>query len=56
MADTFERNSSSKNYTNEFQTFKTQAEKENINFKSNNNEEYNTLFTIEDLSESIKNS
>ena len=55
LADTFANNSSSSHYSKEFQDHKSKIEKHNINFKSKNEEEYNSLFTIDDLIDSIKN-
>jgi hypothetical protein len=54
LAKRFEKNSSSKNYSNEFQQHKCKAEKEHINFTSTNDKDYNSLFFIDDLIYSIK--
>jgi hypothetical protein len=49
LAKTFEKNSSSNNYSNELQQHKCKAEKEHINLTSTNDEDYNFLFSIDDL-------
>jgi hypothetical protein len=54
LAKTFDKNSSSKNHSNKFQQHKCKAEKEHINFTSTNDEDYNSLFSIDDLIYSIK--
>jgi hypothetical protein len=54
LAKTFEKNSSSNNYSNEFQQHKCKAEKESVNFTSRKDEDYNSLFSIDDLIYSIK--
>jgi hypothetical protein len=54
LAQTFEKNSSSNNYSNEFQQHKCKAEKEHINFTSTNDEDYNSLVSIDDLINLIK--
>ena len=51
-----EKSSSSENYSKEFQSFKTQKEKQKINFKTNRNLRYNKKFTIRDLKRSFKKS
>ena len=51
-----EKNSSSKNYSKEFQSIKAQKEKQNINFKTNKNLRYNKKFTMRDLKRSLKKS
>ena len=45
LAETFSKNSSSSNYSDKFQSIKTQQEKKMLNFKSSNTEEYNKPFT-----------
>ena len=53
IADTlgasFAKNSSSDNYTDSFRKYQEQAERKNLNFKSDNNEIYNTPFTFKEL-------
>ena len=49
-------NSSSENYSTEFQSIKAQKEKQNINFKTNRNLRYNKKFTVRDLKRSLKKS
>ena len=46
LADTFAKESFSSNYSTSFQKFKDTKEKAKLNFKSNNNEQYNKDFTI----------
>ena len=43
IAQTFSNNSSSENYSNKFQTFRRQAETQQLKFKSNNYENYNNV-------------
>ncbi|KAJ8018507.1 hypothetical protein HOLleu_43470 [Holothuria leucospilota] len=49
LADEFECNSSSNHYSQTFQVFKRTAEKQKVNFNSDNSEDYNNLFTIKEL-------
>ena len=53
IATCLSKNSSSKNYNNTFQKIKTQAEKKHLNFTSDNTENYNSKFTLEDLKTNI---
>ena len=53
LAHTFSDNSSSHNYNARFQSFRSQAETQHLRFKSNNNESYNNLFSIEKLTDAI---
>ena len=53
LAHTFSDNSSSHNYNARFQSFRSQAETQNLRFKSNNNESYNNPFSIEELTDAI---
>ena len=46
LADTFAKKSSSSNYSTLFQKFKDTKEKTKLDFKSNNNDQYNKDFTI----------
>jgi hypothetical protein len=50
----YEKNSSSNNYSNKFQQHQCKAEKEHINFTSTIDEDYNSIFSIDDLVYSIK--
>ena len=54
LADTFAKKSSSSNYSTSFQKFKVAKEKPKLNFKSNNNEQYNKDFTIKELKKPLK--
>ena len=54
LADTFKEKSSSSNYSTSFQKFKNTKEKTRLNFKSNNNEQYNKDFTIKELRKALK--
>ena len=54
LADTFAKKSSSSNYSTSFQKFKDTKEKTKLNFKSNNNEQYNKDFTIKELEKALK--
>ena len=56
LGSTFMRNSSSRNYSNKFQTIKKEQEKRKLNFKSPNNENYNNPFNLSELVEAIKKS
>ena len=49
LADTFAKKSSSSNYSTSFKKFKDTKEKIKLNFKLNNNEQYNKEFTIKEL-------
>ena len=56
LGETFLKNSSSQNYSEKFKHIKMQQEKNNINFKSLNNEEYNNPFNLLELIDAIQNS
>ncbi len=56
LADAISSNSSSKNYTTKFQRNKLRKEKKKLNFISENMEEYNKPFTLNELQESIQKS
>ena len=56
LASTFAQNSSSTNYTPEFQRFKMSKEKQHLNFSSNNTEEYNEPFTFDELHTALNKS
>ena len=49
LAKTFEKKSSSQNYSEEFQKIKNHKEKQHLNFKSKNNEDYNEPFMYDEL-------
>jgi len=53
LADEFEKNSSSDHYPHKFQQYKQEAEKQNLDFASNNTEDYNSPFSIKELKESL---
>jgi potassium voltage-gated channel Eag-related subfamily H protein 8 len=54
LAEAFEGGSSSGSYSDEFQQHKGKAEKEHISFASANDEDCNSLFSIDDFFYSIK--
>ena len=54
LADTFADKSSSSNYSTAFQKFKNSKEKTYLNFKPNNNEHYNTDFSLKELRRALK--
>jgi len=54
LAQQFSFNSSSDNYSNEFNIFKHRAEQNNLNFQSKNKENYNIPLTIQELQNAIK--
>lgn len=56
LGESFAKNSSSENYTPKFQIFKQRAERQRVDFKSDNLECYNKLFTIKELKNSLKRS
>ena len=56
FGETFLKNSSSRNYLEKFKNVKKQQEKNKINFKSLNNEEYNNHFNLLELKDAIKKS
>ena len=49
LADTFERTSSSDNYSEQFKRIKERREQKEIDFKSNNKEVYNKVFKMHEL-------
>ena len=55
-ADTFSQNSSSQNCKLKFITVKQNVKKYKLNFKSKSQEQYNDLFSLEELKDSIKRS
>ena len=56
LAWIFSANPSLNNSNPQFFTFKTNAEKQKLNFKSNNSEKYNQPFTPAELKEAIQRS
>ena len=54
LADTFAEKSSSSNYSTSFQKFKNTKEKTKLNFKSDNNEQYNKDFSLKELRKALK--
>ena len=53
LAENLHKNSSTQNYTREFNRFKPKAEAKILNFGNKNTESYNMLFSIGELSDSI---
>jgi ribonuclease HI len=53
LADEFENNSSSNHYSPTFQKFKNTTEKQKLNFTSDDTEDYNKLFDITELNDSL---
>ena len=56
LAQEFEHNSSTNHYSPVFQAYKGQAEKGELNFASNNTEDYNIPFNITELKDSLNKS
>lgn len=56
LADEFAKNSSSDNYPDQFKRIKHNQEKTKLNFKSNNFEDYNLPFNLQELKESLNKS
>ena len=56
FGETFLKNSSSRNYLEKFKNVKKHQEKNRINFKSLNNEEYNNHFNLLELKDAIQKS
>ena len=56
LGEAFSTNSANRNYSKEFQNYQKQQEKINLNFKSNNNEEYNNPFNLDELKDAISKS
>ena len=56
FGETFLKNSSSRNYLEKFKNVKKHLEKNRINFKSLNNEEYNNHFNLLELKDAIQKS
>ena len=51
-----QKNSSSSNYSQQFQDIKVEKERENLNFQSRNNEKYNLPFKLSELKNSLDKS
>ena len=56
LGETFLKISSSQNYSEKFKHIKMQQEKNNINFKSLNNKEYNDPFNLLELIDAVQKS
>ena len=56
LAQTFSDNSSLEQYTTNFQSFRRQAEKQPLNFKSCGLETYNKLFSMDKLTSAVSKS
>jgi len=56
MPQTFSNNSLSKNYNSKFQFFRRQAEMQQVKFKSNNYENCNNPFSLNELTDAISKS
>jgi len=56
IGQTFSNNSSAENYNSKFQSFRSQAESQQLKFKSNNSESYNDLFSMQELTDAISTS
>ena len=56
LAQEISKNSSSNNYRAEFQKYQEKAEKEHLDFDTDNSENYNVRFTIRELCDALKKS
>ena len=56
LGENFQKNSSSSNYSRQFQDIKVEKERENLNFQSQNNEKYNLPFKLSELKNSLDKS
>ena len=56
LAETFSANSSSANAKTEIHNYKGKIEKQKLNFNSDNTENYNGFFTLQELKEAIQTS
>ena len=56
LGHTFSNNSSTQHYTDRFNAHRLLAERQQLKFNSNNNETYNSLFSIDELSKAITKS
>ena len=54
LANTISYNSSSGHYSKQFQLHKARAERQQLNFSSDNSECYNTLFTLTELQDALQ--
>ena len=53
LADSFSKNSSSENYTSKFRNIKNQQEKQKLKFTSDNTENYNSGFSLSELTDAL---
>ena len=56
LGENFQKNSSSSNYSQQFQDTKVEKERENLNFQSQNNEKYNLPFKLSEFRNSLDKS
>jgi len=56
IAQTFSNNSSSENYSSKLRSFRRQAEKQQLKFKSSNYENYNNPFSLDEFTDAISKS
>ena len=56
LGGNFQKNSSSSNYSQQFQDIKMEKERENLNFQSQNSEKYSLLFKLSELKNSLDKS
>ena len=56
LGGNFQKNSSSSNYSQQFQDIKMEKERENLNFQSQNKEKYNLPFKLSELKNSLDKS
>ena len=56
LAQEISKNSSSNNYRTKFQKYQVKAEKEHLDFDTDNSENYNVPFTIRELCDALKKS
>ena len=56
LGENFQKNSSSSNYSQQFQDIKVEKERENLNFQSQNSEKYNLPFKLSELKNSLDKS
>ena len=56
LAQEISKNSSSNNYRTEFQKYQEKAEKQHLDFDTDNSENYNVPFTIGELCDALKKS
>ena len=53
LGGNFQKNSSSFNYSQQFQDIKVKKDRENLNFQSQNSEKYNLPFKLSELKNSL---